>query len=86
MDTFLKAAFTFISQEVAIDAGGWGDGDKVCSAVIKKDRKFVCIDYPGVIRNVDKAVATLGGLQDLTEVSVARLVFYSYFLFVKFTQ
>ncbi|XP_059149081.1 general transcription factor 3C polypeptide 5-like isoform X2 [Physella acuta] len=56
-----------LSEEVTIDAGGWGDGDKVCSAVIKKDRKFVCIDYPGVIRNVDKAVATLGGLQDLTE-------------------
>lgn len=31
-------------------------------------RKLVCIQYPAVVNNVDRAVATLGGLQTLEAV------------------
>ncbi|KAK6979806.1 General transcription factor 3C polypeptide 5 [Biomphalaria glabrata] len=49
-------------EDVATDVGGWADGDKVCTAAVNLSRKFICIDYPGVIRNVDKALDTLGGV------------------------
>uniref|UniRef100_A0A2C9L6P8 Transcription factor IIIC subunit 5 HTH domain-containing protein n=1 Tax=Biomphalaria glabrata TaxID=6526 RepID=A0A2C9L6P8_BIOGL len=53
---------TYFYQDVATDVGGWADGDKVCTAAVNLSRKFICIDYPGVIINVDKALDTLGGV------------------------
>ncbi|CAL1536397.1 unnamed protein product [Lymnaea stagnalis] len=54
-----------LAEEVSVDIGGWSDGDKVCTAAINTSHKFTCIDYPGVIKNVDKVIETLGGVQDI---------------------
>ncbi|GFO00124.1 general transcription factor 3c polypeptide 5 [Plakobranchus ocellatus] len=57
-----------IKDEGADIAGLWGDGDKIICAKINKDRRFVCIDYPGVVQNVDKALRTMEGIQSISKV------------------
>lgn len=32
-------------------------------------KKFVCVEYPGNVKNVDKAVDTLGGMSSIQRVS-----------------
>lgn len=32
------------------------------------ERKFVCVSYPGIVQNVDKALATLGGIKAIQKV------------------
>lgn len=32
------------------------------------DKSFICIDYPGDVDNIDKAIDTLGGLKVLHKV------------------
>ncbi|XP_070183438.1 general transcription factor 3C polypeptide 5-like, partial [Littorina saxatilis] len=31
------------------------------------DKHFVCIEYPGIVQNVDKALQTLGGLKSISK-------------------
>lgn len=45
------------------------------------DHKIVCVTYPGIVKNVDKMLETLGGVQKLEHVSpicmiINRLQFY----------
>lgn len=32
-------------------------------------RKFVCIQYPGIVQNVDRMIETLGGIENIETVS-----------------
>ena len=34
------------------------------------DRQFICVEYPGRVNNIDRAVETLGGQQAITAVHV----------------
>lgn len=34
-----------------------------------KLRQFVCIEYPGLVENVDNMISTLGGIEKISEVS-----------------
>uniref|UniRef100_A0A0B6YA37 Transcription factor IIIC subunit 5 HTH domain-containing protein n=1 Tax=Arion vulgaris TaxID=1028688 RepID=A0A0B6YA37_9EUPU len=56
-----------IEEEIVPEANDWLDGDKLYTAHINRSRHFVCIDYPGVIQNQDKALATLGGMEGLSK-------------------
>lgn len=38
-------------------------------------KKFVCVEYPGNVKNVDKAVDTLGGIGSIQRVSTYRICF-----------
>ncbi|RUS80432.1 hypothetical protein EGW08_011801 [Elysia chlorotica] len=49
-------------------AGLWAEGDKIVTAKIDKNRRFVCIDYPCVVQNVDRALATLEGPKAISKV------------------
>ncbi|KAK3769134.1 hypothetical protein RRG08_067111 [Elysia crispata] len=49
-------------------AGLWSAGDKILTAKIDKSRRFVCIDYPGVVQNIDRALATLEGTKAISKV------------------
>ena len=40
---------------------------------IRRD-KFVCIEYPGQVKNVDKMLETLGDEETVSKVSLAFLV------------
>lgn len=33
-----------------------------------KLRQFVCIEYPGLVENVDNMISTLGGLEKISKV------------------
>jgi hypothetical protein len=33
------------------------------------DKQFILVEYPGVVENVDKAIRTLGGLENISTVS-----------------
>ncbi|CAG5131466.1 unnamed protein product, partial [Candidula unifasciata] len=55
-------------DEVVPEASDWLAGDKLYTAHISKARHFVCVDYPGVIQNQDRALATMGGLDALSKV------------------
>lgn len=33
-----------------------------------KHRQFMCIEYPGLVENVDNTIATLGGIEKVSEV------------------
>ena len=39
------------------------------SSATGKLRQFVCIEYPGLVNNVDTMVETLGGIEKISEVS-----------------
>lgn len=32
------------------------------------DRQFICVEYPGRVKNIDRAIDTLGGQQAITAV------------------
>lgn len=36
-----------------------------------KLRQFVCVEYPGHVENVENMISTLGGLEKISEVSLA---------------
>lgn len=40
--------------------------------------KLVCINYPGYVENVDKMMLTLGGLQNIEQVSTLIVTYLSY--------
>lgn len=44
---------------------------------ITKD-KFLCIEYPGYIKNVDKALETMGGIDNIIKVFYFKLCFIDY--------
>jgi hypothetical protein len=37
-------------------------------------KKFICVEYPGNVKNVDKAVDTLGGIGSIQRVSTPDLL------------
>ncbi|KAK7083317.1 General transcription factor 3C polypeptide 5 [Halocaridina rubra] len=39
-----------------------------CSSTPSKLRQFVCIEYPGLVNNVDNMLKTLGGVEKISEV------------------
>ena len=43
--------------------------DSVPIGTNKLGRKLVCIQYPGIVNNLSKALTTLGGLEDINTVS-----------------
>ncbi|XP_056009972.1 general transcription factor 3C polypeptide 5-like [Ostrea edulis] len=49
-------------------AHNWTDFDKLTTVPYNKNRKFVCIEYPGVVKNVEKAIGTLGGIRNIEKV------------------
>nr|XP_022327588.1 general transcription factor 3C polypeptide 5-like isoform X1 [Crassostrea virginica]XP_022327589.1 general transcription factor 3C polypeptide 5-like isoform X1 [Crassostrea virginica]XP_022327590.1 general transcription factor 3C polypeptide 5-like isoform X1 [Crassostrea virginica]XP_022327591.1 general transcription factor 3C polypeptide 5-like isoform X2 [Crassostrea virginica] len=49
-------------------AHNWTDFDKLTTVPYNKDRQFVGIEYPGIVKNVDKALATLGGIENIEQV------------------
>ncbi|GFS15985.1 general transcription factor 3C polypeptide 5 [Elysia marginata] len=49
-------------------AGLWADGDKVLTAKIDSSRRFVCVDYPCVVQNLEKALTTLEGPKAISKV------------------
>ncbi|XP_005092805.1 general transcription factor 3C polypeptide 5 [Aplysia californica] len=51
--------------------GKYMDGQKVCTARINIERRFVCVDFPAVIRNKDKAIQMMGG-KDCIEKILSR--------------
>lgn len=42
------------------------DGDE--QSKFNFSKKFVCVEYPGIVKNVDKMLETLGGRETLSEV------------------
>ncbi|XP_062593081.1 general transcription factor 3C polypeptide 5-like [Saccostrea cucullata] len=49
-------------------AHNWTDFDKLTTVSYNKNRKFMCIEYPGIVKNVDKALETLGGIPNIERV------------------
>lgn len=49
-------------------AGLWADEGQILTANIDKSRRFVCIDYPCVVQNLDRALATLEGPKAISKV------------------
>ena len=41
---------------------------------MKKDARFVCIDYPCVVKNEEKMLDTLGGEKNLSKVHILSKV------------
>ncbi|BFZ20480.1 hypothetical protein BsWGS_23519 [Bradybaena similaris] len=67
-DASASSSDSLKEEEVVPEASDWLAGDKLYTAHINKARHFVCVDYPGVIQNQDKALVTLGGLDALSKV------------------
>jgi hypothetical protein len=44
------------------------EGEEECN-VHNFDRQLVLVEYPGVVENEDKAIKTMGGLQNISTVS-----------------
>lgn len=36
---------------------------------LSEDNKLVCVEYPGIISNVDKMLESIGGIQGMSKVS-----------------
>lgn len=49
-------------------AHNWTDFDKLTTVPYNKHRKFVGVEYPGIIKNPEKALKTLGGIDNLEKV------------------
>lgn len=41
-----------------------------------KLRQFMCIEYPGLVKNVDKMLETLGGVEKISEVRLIPLLLW----------
>ena len=54
-------------------AHNWTDFDKLTTVPYNKDRQFVGIEYPGIVKNVDKALATLGGIENIEQACVDQI-------------
>lgn len=48
------------------------DGDE--QSKFNFSKKFVCVEYPGIVKNVDKMLETLGGRETISEV----IFFYTF--------
>ena len=48
---------------------------------IYKNTEFLCVEYPGVINDVNKMLATLGGPQHIAEVNWLTLLKFKYFVY-----
>lgn len=49
-------------------AHNWTDFDKLTTVPYNKHRKFVGVEYPGIIKNPERALKTLGGIDNLEKV------------------
>jgi hypothetical protein len=45
----------------------WSNGEKSINVPFNHNR-FVCVDYPGVVKNVDKALKSIGGTENVAKV------------------
>ncbi|XP_063422877.1 general transcription factor 3C polypeptide 5-like [Mytilus trossulus] len=45
----------------------WSSGDKL-TKVPFNHKRFVCVDYPGVVKNVDNALKSVGGTENVSKV------------------
>lgn len=45
----------------------WSNGEKSINVPFHHNR-FVCVDYPGVVKNVDKALKSIGGTENVAKV------------------
>lgn len=45
----------------------WSSGDKLIDVPFQHKR-YICVDYPGVVKNVDKALQSIGGTENITKV------------------
>lgn len=57
-------------------AHNWTDFDKLTTVPYNKHRKFVGVEYPGIIKNPEKALKTLGGIDNLEKVLYSQLIVY----------
>jgi len=46
----------------------WREGDKTIDIKYAGTRIFLCVEHPALVSNPDKAIETLGGLDNLEEV------------------
>lgn len=49
-------------------AHNWTDFDKLTTVPYNKHKKFVGVEYPGIIKNPERALKTLGGIDNLEKV------------------
>lgn len=54
-------------------AHNWTDFDKLTTVPYNKHRKFVGVEYPGIIKNPERALKTLGGIDNLEKVTTIVL-------------
>uniref|UniRef100_A0A8D2IVL3 Transcription factor IIIC subunit Tfc1/Sfc1 triple barrel domain-containing protein n=1 Tax=Varanus komodoensis TaxID=61221 RepID=A0A8D2IVL3_VARKO len=51
------------------DRDTWPAGDPAAvTPAVPRDKRLVCVEYPGVVRDVDKALLTLGGEEGVSRV------------------
>ena len=44
---------------------------------VDKDKKFLCVEFPGVVNNVNSAMKSLGGQETVSQVKKRVLLFCS---------
>lgn len=49
-------------------AGPAGGEEGSASPELKRQKRLVCVEYPGVVKDVDKALLTLGGEEGVSRV------------------
>ena len=52
-------------KKLAHLAGKWVDGENVCTASIDTPRRYVCVEFPCVVKDSAKAVKMLGGKEEV---------------------
>ena len=45
----------------------WKDNTERINATYKREKSFVCVEYPGIIQNTQKAISTLGGQEKINK-------------------
>jgi len=46
----------------------WFEKDKLIDITYNGSRAFVCVEHPGLVKNPDKALTTLGGMKNIDKV------------------
>ncbi|KAK3088746.1 hypothetical protein FSP39_023218 [Pinctada imbricata] len=44
------------------------DSDRRMKVSFNKHRKFICVEYPGIVENTEMAIKSLGGVENLSEI------------------
>ena len=45
----------------------WKESSVRINATYNREKTFVCVEYPGIVKNPQKAIATLGGQEDFSK-------------------